>query len=64
MRARGLGGRDMATISGRALSIFKDACGIHEFSDEEQARIEVLAEQLRQIMQASKQREQQRPKTS
>jgi hypothetical protein len=49
----------MATISNRALSIFKDACGIHDFSDIEQARIEVLAEQLNEILKASKQREKQ-----
>jgi hypothetical protein len=47
----------MATISNRALSIFKDACGIHEFTDVEQARIEVLAEQLNQILHESKERE-------
>ena len=47
----------MATISNGALSIFKDACGIHDFSDIEQAQIEVLAEQLNEILQASKERE-------
>ena len=50
----------MATISYRALSIFKDACGVHDFSDEEQARVEVLAEQLNQILNASKERLKQR----
>lgn len=50
----------MATISYRALSIFKDACGIHDFSDEEQARVEVLAEQLNEILNASKERLKQR----
>jgi hypothetical protein len=44
----------MPTISDRALSIFKDACGIHDFNDLEQARIEVLAEQLNDILLASK----------
>ena len=47
----------MATISDRALSIFKDACGVHDFSDVEQARIEVLAEQLNEILRASKERQ-------
>ena len=47
----------MATISNRALSVFKDACGLHEFNDEEQARIEVLAEQLYAILKSSKERE-------
>jgi hypothetical protein len=47
----------MATISNRALSIFKDACGIHDLSDVEQPKIEVLAEQLCEILKASKQRE-------
>ena len=50
----------MATISNRALTILKDACGIHDFSDEEQARIEVLAEQLNEILKGSKEREKQR----
>lgn len=36
----------MATISNRALTILKDACSVHDFTDVEQARIEVLAEQL------------------
>jgi len=49
----------MATISNRALSILKDACGVHEFTDQEQARIEVLAEQLNEILEASKEREKQ-----
>ena len=49
----------MATISSRALTILKDACGVHEFTDVEQARIEVLAEQLSEILKASKQREKQ-----
>ena len=46
----------MATISDRAVSIFKDACGIHDFSEMEQARIEVLAEQLNEILKVSKER--------
>ena len=50
--------RGVAKISDRALSIFKDACGIHDFSDIEQAKIEVLAEQLNEIMRASDEREQ------
>jgi len=50
----------MATISNRALSIFKDACGIHNFEDVEQARIEVLAEQLDEILKASKERDKKR----
>ena len=49
----------MAAISNRALTILKDACGVHEFTDVEQARIEVLAEQLNEILKASKQREKQ-----
>ena len=49
----------MATISNRALSILKDACGVHEFTDQEQARMEVLAEQIDEILKASKQREKQ-----
>ena len=47
----------MATISNRALSIFKDACGVHDFTDVEQARIEVLAEQVNEILNASKERD-------
>jgi hypothetical protein len=47
----------MARISDRALSTFKIARGIHEFNDVEQARIEVLAEQLNEILQASKERQ-------
>ena len=46
----------MATISNRALTIFKDACGVHDFTDVEQARIEVLAEQLNELLLASKER--------
>jgi hypothetical protein len=46
----------MATISDRALSIFEEACGIHDFSEMEQARIEVLAEQLNEILKVSKER--------
>jgi hypothetical protein len=46
----------MATISNRALNIFKDACGVHNITDVEQARIEVLAEQLNEILNASKER--------
>ena len=46
----------MATISNRALSILKDACGVHDLNDEEQARVEVLAEQLNDILNASKER--------
>jgi len=34
----------MATISKKALSILKEACGVHDFPDVEQARMEVLAE--------------------
>ncbi len=49
----------MATISSRALTILKDAAGVHEFTDVEQAHIEVLAEQLNEILKASKQREKQ-----
>jgi hypothetical protein len=48
---------EMATISSKALTILKDACGVHEFTDLEQARIEVLAEQLNEILKASKERE-------
>ena len=50
----------MATISNTALSILKDACGVHEFTDIEQARMEVLAEQINDILKASKEREKQR----
>jgi hypothetical protein len=53
----------MATISNQSLSIFKDACGVHDFTDVGQARIEVLAEQLNEILQASKEREK-KPKAS
>jgi hypothetical protein len=49
----------MPTISNRALTILKDACGFHDFTDVEQARIEVLAEQLNEILKASKWREKQ-----
>ena len=48
--------KTMPTISGRALSIFKDACGVHEFSTEERARIDALAEQVNQVLQTSKDR--------
>jgi hypothetical protein len=47
----------MAQISNRSLSILKDACGIHDFTDVEQARIEVLAEQLNELLKASKERD-------
>jgi hypothetical protein len=47
----------MATISNRALSILKDACGVHDFTDVEQSRIEVLAEQLNEILSASEERD-------
>jgi hypothetical protein len=46
----------MPAVSDRALTILKDACGVHDFTDEEQARIEVLAEQLSEILKASKKR--------
>ena len=46
----------MAQISSEAVSIFKDACGIHDFTDVEQARIEALAEQLNEILNVSKER--------
>jgi hypothetical protein len=49
----------MPRISDRSLSILKDACGVHDFTDVEQAHIEVLAEQLNEILKASKQREKQ-----
>jgi hypothetical protein len=49
----------MATISSKALTVFKDVCGVHEFIDVEQARIEVLAEELNEILKPSKQREKQ-----
>ena len=49
----------MATISSKALTILKDACGVHEFTEQEQARMEVLAEQVDEILKASKQREKQ-----
>jgi hypothetical protein len=47
----------MATISSKALTVLKDACGVHEFTDVEQARMEVLAEQLDEILKVSKERE-------
>jgi hypothetical protein len=47
----------MPTISNRALTMLKDACRFHDFTDVEQARIEVLAEQLNEILRASNQRE-------
>jgi len=50
----------MATITDRSLSIFRDACGVHDFTDMEQARIEVLAEQLNEILKASKERDKQK----
>ncbi len=46
----------MPTISDRALSIFKDVSGVHDFNEVEQARLEVLAEQLNEILKASKER--------
>lgn len=46
----------MARISSKALTILKDACGVHEFTDLEQARIEVFAEQLNEILIASEKR--------
>jgi hypothetical protein len=48
----------MATLSGRALSVFKDACGVHEFSEEELGRIEAITDQLEQVLKASKDRQQ------
>lgn len=48
--------KGMPAVSDRALTILKDACGVHDFTDEEQARIEVLAEQLSEILKASKKR--------
>lgn len=49
----------MPKISDRSLSILKDACGIHDFTDIEQARMEVLADQINEILKASKEREKQ-----
>ena len=34
----------------------RDACEIHDFNDVEQARIEVLAEQLNQVLLENKER--------
>jgi hypothetical protein len=51
-----LGAEYMATISDKALATLKDACGVHDFTDVEQARIEVLAEQLKEILKNSKDR--------
>jgi len=48
---------NVATISDKALSILKDACGVHDFTDVEQARIEVLAAQLNEILNDSKERD-------
>ena len=48
----------MPRISDRSLSILKDACGIHDFTDVEQARMEVLADQINEILKASKERDQ------
>jgi hypothetical protein len=50
----------MPTISNRALTILKDACGVHHFTDLEQIRIEVLTEQLNEILKASKRRSKQK----
>ena len=50
----------MPQISNHSLAIFKDACGLHDFTDVERAHIEVLAEQLKEILEASKERERQR----
>jgi len=46
----------MAAISNRALSILKDACGVHDFTEMEQARLEVLAEQINEVLKTSKER--------
>lgn len=46
----------MPRISDRSLSILKDACGIHDFTGIEQARMEVLADQINEILKASKER--------
>ena len=50
----------MSRISDRSLSILKDACGIHDFTEVEQARMEVLADQINEILRASKEREKQK----
>jgi hypothetical protein len=46
----------MQTISGHALTIFKDACGVHDFSKEEIVCIEAIADQLEPILKSSKNR--------
>lgn len=48
----------MPTINGRALTIFKDACGVHEFNEEEMTRVEAIADQLEQVLKSSKDRQQ------
>ena len=52
----------MPTVSNRALSILKDACGVHDFTDLEQARMEVLADQINEILKACKERLKQKAK--
>lgn len=46
----------MPKLSDHSISILKDACSIHEFTEIEQARMEVLAEQINEILKASKAR--------
>jgi hypothetical protein len=53
-----MGTEVMATISGRVLSVLKDACGVHEFNDEEMAGIKAVADQLEAILKSSKDRQQ------
>jgi hypothetical protein len=50
----------MATMSRRTLTILKDATGVHEFNEEEMARIDALAELLNQILRTSEDRQKQR----
>jgi len=47
----------MPRISDKSLSILKDACGVHDFTDVEQARMEVLADQINDILKTSKERD-------
>jgi len=52
------GGFIMGPISGLELAVFKDMCGVHDFITEELVRLNQIAHELKEILSASKQREQ------
>lgn len=50
----------MGPIGGFELTVFKDICGVHDFNTEELLRLNQIAQELKKILAASKQREQER----